>query len=108
MPVGTNNAARDLDVLRDALGDPGLTYVGYSYGTRLGAAYAELFPDRVRALVLDAAVKPSAELADLDVGQAEGFDRALTNFAEAWTTNSDGSVNLRAPLCDWQLRRRTC
>ncbi len=59
---GTNNAARDLDELRAALGDDRLSYVGFSYGTRLGATYAELFPDRVRALVLDGAVKPTDRL----------------------------------------------
>ncbi len=87
--VGTNNAARDLDLLREALGDDGLTYVGYSYGTRLGATYAELFPDRVRALVLDAAVKPTDDSHELDLGQAEGFDRALENFAAACDADQD-------------------
>ncbi|MGB3737353.1 MAG: alpha/beta fold hydrolase, partial [Ilumatobacter sp.] len=87
--VGTNNAARDLDLLREALGDEGLTYVGYSYGTRLGATYAELFPDRVRALVLDAAVKPTDDSHELSLGQAQGFDRALENFAAACDADSD-------------------
>lgn len=87
--VGTNNAARDLDLLRAALGDEQLTYVGYSYGTRLGATYAELFPDRVRALVLDAGVKPTSDLQALALDQAEGFDRALENFAAACDADSD-------------------
>lgn len=87
--LGTNNAARDLDLLRAALGDDGLSYVGYSYGTRLGSTYAHLFPDRVRALVLDAAVKPTTDSNDLDVGQADGFDRALTNFASACDADPD-------------------
>ena len=87
--VGTNNAARDLDMLREALGDEGLTYVGYSYGTRLGATYAELFPDNVRALVLDAAVQPTSDLHELSLGQADGFDRALENFAAACDADSD-------------------
>jgi pimeloyl-ACP methyl ester carboxylesterase len=87
--VGTNNAARDVDLLREALGDEGLSYVGYSYGTRLGATYAELFPENVRALVLDAAVKPSSDSAELDREQGGGFDRALENFAAACDADID-------------------
>jgi pimeloyl-ACP methyl ester carboxylesterase len=87
--VGTNNAARDLDVLRAALGDDGLSYVGYSYGTRLGATYAELFPTNVRALVLDGAVKPTSDLAELNIEQGAGFDRALENFAAACDADED-------------------
>ena len=56
--VGTPNAARDMDVLRAALGDAKLTYLGKSYGTYLGTWYAQLFPTHVRALVLDGAVRP--------------------------------------------------
>ena len=66
--VGTNNAARDLDLIREALGDEQLSYVGFSYGTRLGATYAELFPENVRALVLDGGVKPTDDFAELDRG----------------------------------------
>lgn len=87
--VGTNNAARDLDLLRAALGDDQLTYLGFSYGTRLGATYAELFPERVRALVLDGAVKPSPDLNALGLEQATGFDRALENFAAACDAEDD-------------------
>jgi pimeloyl-ACP methyl ester carboxylesterase len=58
--VSTANVARDLDVLRRAVGDTGLNYVGYSYGTYLGATYANLFPGKVRALALDANTDPSA------------------------------------------------
>lgn len=56
--VGTVATARDLDLLRRALGDEQLTYLGYSYGTRIGAVYAALFPGRIRALVLDGAFPP--------------------------------------------------
>jgi len=87
--VGTNSAARDLDLLRAALGDDQLNYVGFSYGTRLGATYAELFPDRVRALVLDGAVKPTDDLAELGQGQGRGFDLALENFAAACDADAD-------------------
>jgi pimeloyl-ACP methyl ester carboxylesterase len=81
--VGTQNAARDMDVLRSALGESQLTYFGKSYGTYLGAWYAQLFPDRVRALVLDGAVDPDTpSLAD-DITQADGFSVAFRSFA-AW------------------------
>jgi pimeloyl-ACP methyl ester carboxylesterase len=98
--LGTNNAARDLDLLRAALGDDGLTYVGYSYGTRLGATYAELFPRNVRALVLDAAVKPTTDQQELSLGQAEGFDRALQNFAAACDADGDCLLNDVGPTLD--------
>ena len=98
--LGTNHAARDLDRLRAALGDDALSYVGYSYGTRLGATYAELFPDNVRALVLDAAVKPTTDLLELDLGQAEGFDRALRNFAEACDADTDCLLQELGPTLD--------
>ncbi|MEM9514863.1 MAG: alpha/beta hydrolase [Actinomycetota bacterium] len=87
--VGTNNAARDLDVLRAALGDEQLSYVGFSYGTRLGATYAELFPENVRALVLDGGVLPTSDEAELALGQAAGFDLALERFAAACDADDD-------------------
>lgn len=78
--VDTVSAARDMDVLRSALGDDALSYLGLSYGTELGAAYAELFPRRVRALVLDGAVDPSLTSREMGLGQAEGFEEALRAF----------------------------
>jgi len=98
--VGTNNAARDMDLLREALGDDGLSYVGYSYGTRLGATYAELFPANVRALVLDAGVKPSRDSVELDAEQGAGFDRALENFAAACEADTDCLLNELGPTLD--------
>ncbi|HEY1915917.1 MAG TPA: alpha/beta hydrolase [Streptosporangiaceae bacterium] len=78
--VGTENAARDLDVLRAALGEAKLTYLGKSYGTFLGAWYAQLFPHRIRALVLDGALDPDATAADINLVQGEGFEVALRSF----------------------------
>lgn len=78
--VGTADAVRDMDVLRAALGDERLSYLGFSYGTRLGATYAELFPKKVRALVLDGAVDPTLTAGQLAVAQAKGFERALRAF----------------------------
>ncbi|MDF5759083.1 alpha/beta hydrolase [Spongiactinospora sp. TRM90649] len=80
--VGTVNAARDIDVLRSALGEPKLTYLGKSYGTYLGAVYADLFPKRVRALVLDGAVDPALDPVDLNLSQAKGFEVAMRAFVQ--------------------------
>ncbi len=77
----TTYTARDMDRLRQALGDEQLTYLGYSYGTTLGSTYAELFPDRVRALVLDGAVDPSKDDLESSEGQAAGFEQAFDAFA---------------------------
>jgi len=77
----TTYTARDMDRLREALGDEQLTYLGYSYGTTLGSTYAELFPDRVRALVLDGAVDPSKDDLESSEGQAAGFEQAFDAFA---------------------------
>lgn len=78
--ISTPNAARDLDLLRAALGEPKLTYLGKSYGTYLGAWYAQLFPKHIRALVLDGALDPDATSADINQTQAEGFEVALRSF----------------------------
>jgi pimeloyl-ACP methyl ester carboxylesterase len=87
--LGTENSARDLDVLRSALGESQLTYLGKSYGTYLGSWYAELFPHRVRALVLDGAVDPDASSLQATIDQAEGFEGAFGSFA-AWCLASPG------------------
>ncbi|MBV9315652.1 MAG: alpha/beta fold hydrolase [Pseudonocardia sp.] len=79
--VGTRDVVRDMDILRSALGDMKLTYLGYSYGTRLGYSYAEAFPANVRALVLDGALDPSQNLIDRSVDQSEGFQKAFQAFA---------------------------
>ncbi len=78
--VGTQNVARDLDRLRTGLGEDRLTFLGYSYGTVLGAAYAQLFPDRVRAMVLDAPVDLSSTMEQQQRGNAAGFEHALDEF----------------------------
>ncbi len=78
--VSTASAARDMDVLRAALGDAKLTYLGKSYGTYLGTWYAQLFPSRVRALVLDGAVDPDESSLAMNIVQAQGFQVALKSF----------------------------
>jgi pimeloyl-ACP methyl ester carboxylesterase len=79
--AGTRDVARDLDILRAALGDRQLTYLGYSYGTRIGSTYAEMFPGNVRALVLDGAVDPTQNAVDSSAAQMEGFQRAFEAYA---------------------------
>ncbi|MFO7589926.1 MAG: alpha/beta fold hydrolase, partial [Acidimicrobiia bacterium] len=78
--LATERTARDMDRVREALGDERLTYLGFSYGTYLGALYAAQFPDRVRALVLDAAVDPSLDAAAVQIEQSVGFERSLELF----------------------------
>jgi pimeloyl-ACP methyl ester carboxylesterase len=78
-----------MDMLRAALGDSRLTFVGKSYGTYLGAWYAQLFPGRVRALVLDGAVDPDEPSLEADIVQAEGFQVAFGSFA-AWCMAAPG------------------
>lgn len=78
--LSTKAAARDLDVLRAALGDRRLTYLGKSYGTYLGTTYAELFPKRVGRLVLDGQLDPAASGAEIAAGQARGFEGALRAY----------------------------
>jgi pimeloyl-ACP methyl ester carboxylesterase len=80
--VGTASVAKDMDVLRSALGDKKLSYLGYSYGTLIGTTYAEQFPKNVRALVLDGAVDPTESVVDETVGQATGFQNAFSQFAQ--------------------------
>ncbi|MCW4355354.1 alpha/beta hydrolase [Hoyosella sp. YIM 151337] len=79
--VGTREGARDLDIVRSALGDEQLNFLGYSYATFLGAKYAEAFPGRVRAMILDGAVDPAEDEREALVRQAEGFQRAFDAFA---------------------------
>ncbi|MBQ1045735.1 alpha/beta fold hydrolase [Micromonospora sp. C32] len=85
---GTEQAARDMDAVRAAVGDDKLTYLGYSYGTLLGATYAQLYPQRVRALVLDGAVDPQQKLIAGSESQAKGFERAFDNFARWCAANA--------------------
>jgi len=77
----TAETVRDMEALRAKLGDAKLTYLGYSYGTLLGAEYASAYPDKVRALVLDGAVDPTISSADQDKTQAAGFQLAFSHFA---------------------------
>ncbi|WP_237774465.1 alpha/beta hydrolase [Actinosynnema sp. ALI-1.44] len=79
--IGTRDVVKDMDVLRSVLGDQKLNYLGFSYGTRIGTAYAEAFPGNVRAMVLDGAVDPGADRVASAIGQANGFRKAFAAFA---------------------------
>jgi pimeloyl-ACP methyl ester carboxylesterase len=81
--MSTEEAARDMDILRGVLGQNRLVYFGASYGTYLGATYADLFPERVGRLVLDGAIDPTMDSVETSLVQAEGFEVAL----EAYVAN---------------------
>ncbi len=102
--VGTKDAARDIDRIRAAVGDAKLSYLGFSYGTLLGATYAQEFPTHVRALVLDGAIDPSlSAVAGLEQ-QSRGFQAQLDAFLAAckaqsscaWKIPGDPHMALRA------------
>ncbi|WP_443063401.1 alpha/beta hydrolase [Streptomyces sp. NBC_00445] len=80
--VSTAEAARDMDIVRAALGDRRLNFVGASYGTFLGATYAGLFPDRAGRMVLDGAMDPSLPARRLNLDQTAGFETAFQSFAK--------------------------
>jgi pimeloyl-ACP methyl ester carboxylesterase len=87
--VGTRDTARDIDVLRAALGDDKLTFLGQSYGTRLGTVYAEQFPQNVRALLLDGAMDPAQGTAERRVFAYTGFQRSFDQMAAFCATQPD-------------------
>jgi pimeloyl-ACP methyl ester carboxylesterase len=76
----TAAAARDMDILRAALGDKKLNYFGKSYGTYLGTLYAQFFPDKVGRMILDGALDPNISILEQNISQAKGFDDALDAF----------------------------
>lgn len=78
--VSTNNSARDMDRIRQALGESTISYFGFSYGSELGGTWATMFPDTVRAAVLDGASDPSADYVQAGLNQAEGFENEFSKF----------------------------
>ncbi|MGW3248883.1 alpha/beta hydrolase [Streptomyces sp. NPDC001070] len=90
--VGTLDAARDMDVVRALLGDNRLRFLGYSYGSYLGATYAELFPSRVGRMVLDGAVDPAMDAYRATLGMARGYQVAWEAFAADCATRPDCPV----------------
>jgi pimeloyl-ACP methyl ester carboxylesterase len=96
--VGTNNSARDIDAIRSALGEVTISYLGFSYGSELGGAWATLFPTTVRAAVFDGAIDPNVGAVEDAVQQARGFENSLTNFLDTCSAdrkcpfNNDGNA----------------
>jgi len=78
--VSTDNAARDMDQIRQAVGDAKLSYLGFSYGTLLGATYAELFPLSIRAMALDGVIDPAVDPVTANMAQAAAFEKQLDAF----------------------------
>ena len=82
----TSDSARDMDLLRSALGEKKLNYLGVSYGTYLGTLYADYFPNNVGRMVLDGAISPIVSSTEQNLTQAIGFDTALNAFiADCYT-----------------------
>lgn len=80
--ITTVNSARDMDLIRAVLGDKQLNYLGYSYGTFLGATYAKLYPEKAGRLVLDGAIDPSVPGLEVGATQALGFESALRAYMQ--------------------------
>ena len=91
--VATDDAAMDMDYIRQAVGDPKLSYLGFSYGTLLGATYAGLYPTHIRAMVLDGAIDPSLPVVQGVDTQAAGFDADLKSALAACVAS---------PRCPWK------
>ena len=96
--VDTVSVARDLDVLRALSGNDKLNYVGFSYGTYLGAHYAELFPANTGRMVFDGAVDPTLSLGERGVGQARGFESSLRTYVEQCQAGLAVQKGQRCPL----------
>jgi pimeloyl-ACP methyl ester carboxylesterase len=105
--VGTLNAARDLDLMRQVLGDDKLHYFGISYGTELGGVYAHLYPKNIGRAVFDAVVDPTQGTVQSALGQVRGFQLALGNFAEDCLDRGDACRlpgSSVAEIEDWVIR----
>jgi pimeloyl-ACP methyl ester carboxylesterase len=106
--ISSHDTARDLEQIRVALGEPKLNFLGFSYGSYIGALYAELFPDRVRTMVLDGAIDPAVPLEDVSIQQAKGFEMALDAFLADCAGDDDCAYhhdgNPRAALDQLRVR----
>ncbi|GAB2867130.1 alpha/beta hydrolase [Lentzea nigeriaca] len=102
--VGTRDVVRDVDVLRAALGDKKLSYLGYSYGTRIGTLYAEMYPRNVRAMVLDGAVAVEGDKVDAAARQAQGFEQAFQRFA-GWCAQRDCPIGTDKNAAESRFRQ---
>lgn len=87
--MGTNNSARDIDTIRRALGEETISYFGFSYGSVLGATWATMFPDTVRALVLDGSADPGSSMEEAAAQQLAGFEATLATFLADCSADTD-------------------
>ncbi len=101
--VGTVDSARDIDIIRDALDEGRADYFGASYGTELGATYADLFPERVGRMVLDGALDPSVSSQQLAIGQLRGFERAVSAFIADCVTRDGCPIGPTAQIAEQQI-----
>jgi len=90
--VSSEQTVQDLEAVRVALGEGKLNYLGYSYGTYLGARYAERYPTKIRTMVLDSAVDPSLTASDVGIEQAEGFEANFETFLDWCANNRDCAI----------------
>ncbi len=86
--VGTADTARDMNAIREALGEKTISYFGFSYGSELGATWATLFPDTVRAMVIDGAADPTVDYFEQNVQQAAGIEAAFDDFLARCSADS--------------------
>lgn len=93
--MGTMNVVRDLEVLRRAVGDAELTYLGVSYGTEVGILYADMYPAHVRAMIIDGVVNPAHGGEDILVSQAVGWQKGLEAFF-VWCKENAGQCLISA------------
>ena len=91
--IGTNNSARDMDSIRQALGEDKVSYFGFSYGSELGATWSTLFPDTVRAAVLDGAADPNADFLQSGLQQVAGFEGSITTFLKQCSASTSCAFN---------------
>jgi pimeloyl-ACP methyl ester carboxylesterase len=91
--VGTVDVATDMDMVREAMGDDELSYLGFSYGTVIGQVYADRFPDRVRSMILDGVVELGPTGLELAHEQAAGFETALDRFVRHCDSDDDCAVS---------------
>lgn len=82
--ITTRNTARDMDVIRAVLGEKKISYLGFSYGTYLGAVYTQMFPGRADRFVLDSAVDPDRVWRGMETAKSPDYERAFTRWSK-WT-----------------------
>ncbi|MER6946100.1 alpha/beta hydrolase [Nonomuraea sp. NPDC000554] len=102
--VGTANAARDMDRIRAAVGDPKLNYFGMSYGTQLGAVYATEYPENVGRMVLDAPLDPTVDFEQRALAQTRGFQQAYESFLR-WCVKEGCALGANAKAADDNIEK---